>query len=332
MSKKYLLIPILMILGLLALVVVKNWNSDRTNRLLVSGNIEVDEVEISFKLAGRVIKREVDEGYTIKAGQIVAVLEYQELLNERDMRKAELVAAQARLKELQSGSLPQDVAQALSRLQSTQAEFERIRSDDQRQQTLFKREVISAKEYDASRASFDVAKANLEEAQKNLELLQTKTNVEKIKQAEAQVEQAAKSLAIAQTRLGYAILRSPVSGYVLSKNIDPGEFVNAGTPIVTAADLTKVWVRAYVNETDLGKVKLGQRVNVTTDSYPDKVYEGRITFIAGEAEFTPKTIQTEKERVKLVYRIKVDIYNPEQELKPGMPADGEILLTPEASA
>jgi len=133
-------------------------------------------------------------------------------------------------------------------------------------------------------------------------------------------------LALARTRLSYATVFSPLSGTVLSKNAEPGEFVAAGTPVVTVADLREVWLRGYIPETDLGKLRLGQEVAVTTDSYPGKKYEGRVTFIAQEAEFTPKSVQTQKERVKLVYRIKVTIANPAAELKPGMPADGAILL------
>jgi HlyD family secretion protein len=131
---------------------------------------------------------------------------------------------------------------------------------------------------------------------------------------------------VAETRLGYATLVSPLSGVVLSKNVEPGEYVAAGTPVITVGELVNPWLRAYINETDLGRVKVGQRVYVTTDTYPGKRYEGRISFIASQAEFTPKNVQTEKERVKLVYRVKVDIPNPHMELKPGMPADAEILL------
>jgi HlyD family secretion protein len=108
---------------------------------------------------------------------------------------------------------------------------------------------------------------------------------------------------------------------VLSHNIEPGEFVSAGTPIVTVADTLHTWVRAYVNQTDLGRVRLGQKLVVHTDTAPGKNFEGTVSFIASEAEFTPKTVQTAKERVKLVFRIKVDVANPQDELKPGMPAD-----------
>jgi len=133
-------------------------------------------------------------------------------------------------------------------------------------------------------------------------------------------------LAIAQIRRSYATLQSPVSGLVLSESVETGEYVTAGTPVVTVADLRQIWLRAYINEPDLGRVKVGQAVRVFTDTYPDKAYRGRITFISSTAEFTPKNVQTSQERVKLVYRIKIAVDNPDMQLKPGMPADAEILL------
>jgi HlyD family secretion protein len=111
---------------------------------------------------------------------------------------------------------------------------------------------------------------------------------------------------------------------VLSKNIEPGEYVAPGTPVVTVGDLVNVWLRAYIDEADLGRVKVGQKARVTTDTYPGRVYPGTISFISAEAEFTPKNVQTAKQRVKLVYRIKIDIQNPKMELKAGMPADAQI--------
>ncbi len=140
------------------------------------------------------------------------------------------------------------------------------------------------------------------------------------------MKQAKEALALAETRLGYATLSAPISGVVLSENVEAGEYVAPGTPVVTVGDLKNVWLRAYINETDLGRVKVGQAVRLTTDTFPDKVYKGHLSFIASEAEFTPKNVQTEKERVKLVYRVKIEIPNPRMELKPGMPADAEIVL------
>ena len=126
--------------------------------------------------------------------------------------------------------------------------------------------------------------------------------------------------------MGYATLTAPTSGVILSKNIEPMEYVAPGTSVVTLANLGQVWLRSYVEEADLGRVKVGQKAFITSDTYPGKRYEGRVSFIASEAEFTPKSVQTRKERAKLVYRIKVDIPNPAMELKPGMPVDAEIAL------
>ncbi len=170
------------------------------------------------------------------------------------------------------------------------------------------------------------ARAALRQAHERYNLIKKGPRQEDIDQARARLERARQALAIAETRLSYTTVAAPLSGVVLSQNLEPGMYAAPGTPVVTVGDLVNVWLRAYINETDLGRVKVGQPVRVTTDAYPGKHYEGRVSFIASQAEFTPKSVQTEKERVKLVYRVKIDIQNPQMELKPGMPADAEILL------
>ncbi|MFN3476405.1 MAG: HlyD family secretion protein [Candidatus Methylomirabilales bacterium] len=130
----------------------------------------------------------------------------------------------------------------------------------------------------------------------------------------------------AETQFGYTILKSPQAGVVLRKHVEPGEMIAAGTPIVTIADLQDIWLKIYIPEPQLGRIKLGQTAEITTDSYPGKVYKGRVTFINSEAEFTPKNVQTQEERVKLVFAVKISVDNPNQELKPGMPADAKVRL------
>ncbi|MGA2196717.1 MAG: efflux RND transporter periplasmic adaptor subunit, partial [Bryobacteraceae bacterium] len=134
------------------------------------------------------------------------------------------------------------------------------------------------------------------------------------------------SIAMIDSQLADTVQTSPVDGVVLVKSADVGEVLASGTTVVTVGDIDHPWLRGYVNETDLGRVRLGSKVKVTTDSYPGKVYDGRVTFIASEAEFTPKQIQTAEERVKLVYRVKIEMDNPKHELKSNMPADAEIVL------
>jgi HlyD family secretion protein len=184
--------------------------------------------------------------------------------------------------------------------------------------------VATDREFELADAAWKTSQARVHEVEQRLALLRKGPRAEQIEQARARLEQARQGLTLAETRLGYATLTAPFAGFILAKHIEPGEYVSPGTPVVTLGDLEHPWLRAYINETDLGRVKVGQRVVVTTDTYPDRRYEGRVSFLAAEAEFTPKNVQTRQERVKLVYRVKVDLANPHQELKPGMPADADI--------
>ncbi|MFQ5449296.1 MAG: efflux RND transporter periplasmic adaptor subunit [Nitrospinaceae bacterium] len=360
---------------------VKNEVAGEVIRL--SGNIEVTDAEVSFKIGGRVKERRVKEGETVRAGQTVARLESEDQAHEVEIRRSEVRAAEADLAELLAGSRPEEIAQAEAAVekaraaldellagsrpeeiaaseatvQRAKADMENLAIELKRYKKLFEDGVVSAETYDKARTNFkmaqaqvrqteellrmaregprkediDQARAALREVQERYALIKKGPRKEKIDQARARLEKAKASLALAQTQLGYTQVVSPLSGVVLSENIEPGEYVVPGTPVVTVADLGNVWVRGYINETDLGRVKVGQTAQVTSDTYPGKVYSGVVSFIASQAEFTPKNVQTEKERVKLVYRVKVDIRNPNMELKPGMPVDVEIFLTENTS-
>jgi len=325
MKKKVIIAIVLVVIAVAAVLYYGSTRSrDESGIIRVSGNIEVTTVELSFKLPGRVKERLVDEGETVKPGQIVARLDSEDLIQEVAGRRAEVNVARAALAEQENGYRKEDIAQARAAMDRVQADADRLRVDFARQQALYKKEVISRREFDASRAAYEGSQASVREARERLVLLQRGPRRETIDQARARLHDAEALLALAETRLGYAKLASSVNGLVLSKNIEPGEQVAAGTPVVTVGVLDSVWVRAYINETDLGRVKVGQKASVTTDTWPGRKYQGYVSFISSEAEFTPKNVQTEKERVKLVYRIKVVIPNPNRELKPGMPADAEI--------
>jgi HlyD family secretion protein len=307
---------------------VAAWLRSRGNgedgSLRVSGNIEVTAVDVSFKLPGRVVERAVDEGMTVSAGQLVARLDSADLEREVSVRDAEHQAVSAALRELTAGSRPQEIARAEAAVAAADAEEDRLSREYERAMSLFARDSISRQELERVQAAFEVAQQKGNEAKETLRLVAEGPRREQIEQARARVRQAKEALELSRTRLSYATIASPLSGIVLSKNVEPGDYVSAGTPVVTVGDLADVWLRAYIEETDLGRIKAGQPVDVTTDTYPGRKYEGRISFIASQAEFTPKSVQTRKERVKLVYRIKVAVANPSMELKPGMPADGVI--------
>jgi HlyD family secretion protein len=342
--------------------------------LKVSGNIETTEVEMSFKIPGRVEKRFVDEGEMVEKGRPIAELEDADLQQDVAQRTAELAAAKSLLDELREGSRKQEIEAAEAAMQkakftmddmqagpraqelaSAEAEVRAATAERDRADAAFKRAqelvgggAVSKDQYDLTKSTFEVATQRLHDADEKSKLLkagyrenqikaaeaayqQAKWQYDMIKegprrqeieQADAKVHQIKAALKLAETRLGYAKIVAPMTGMVLSKNIEPGEYVAAGTPIVTVGDLVNVWVRAYIPEELNGRVKFGQKVHVTTDN--GKTYEGTVAFISHEAEFTPKNVQTEKERVKLVYRIKINITNPAMDLNPGVPVDGFI--------
>ena len=284
-------------------------------------------------------------------------LQDQSTSQEIGQAEAAVKAAQARLQELLSGSRSQEINAAKASLDQAAADLELRKGDMERARSLFEKQYISAQEWDSARTAYEVAMANyargrenyalvvegprpeeilqaraqLEQTQAALRLATTKKiQVEVLKKeletAQAQVQESASALKVIQSQLEYCNLYAPTPGVVLVKNTEPGEYIVPGGAVITLGDIEKPWLKAFIHETDLGKVKLGQDVFVTTDSFPGKVYPGKVTFVSSEAEFTPKNVQTVKERVKLVYRIKVNLANPQHELKPGMPADAQIHL------
>jgi len=300
----------------------------RANEIVISGNIEVTDAQLGFKLSGRVVERPVFEGDHVKAGQLIARLDDAEQKEQLALSRAELAGFDAALAELEAGSRPQEIAAAEATVSSAEAERDRVRLDFVRQQDLRTKNVIADRDFEAAQASLKVAEANVVEAAERLKLVREGPRTETIQQARAHVAQAHASVALAEIHLADTQLISPLTGAVLSHNIEPGEFVSPGTPVVTVADTLHTWVRAYVNQTDLGRVRLSQKLVVHTDTALGKNFEGTVSFIASEVEFTPKTVQTTKERVKLVFRIKVDVANPQDELKPGMPADVVLPAAP----
>jgi len=292
----------------------------------VSGNIEATEVDVGFKVSGRIVSRFYEEGDWVEQGKVLAKLDDEDLRNRLEVARATLMSAQARLRKLLAGSRPEEIKQAEASLHQTQSDLKNKQIQYDRMQGLYERGVIAKEAFDNAETSYKIAQAAVQVAAENYQLVKEGPRKEDIEDARAQVEQARASVKLNETQLGYATLYSPISGVVLVKSGEIGEVVNVGTSILTIADVENVWLKAYIPETDLGKVKWGQDVIVTTDLRPQKKYMGRISFISSQAEFTPKQIQTEKERVTLVYRIKVDISNKDHELKPGMPADGRILL------
>ena len=276
---------------------------------------------------------------------------------DAEVKKAQAAvsAADARYQSLRTGSREEEIAEAAAARDKARTEWENRMADFKRIKDLYEGKIVSASQYDnaltgaeASRAAYLAAeeryklvkagprkeavmegKANLAGSGAALSAAEAGTReVEKmkldLKALHSQLDQARAALAIAEDDLRKSTLYAPFDAFVTVKDTEEKEFVQPGTPVVTLVDLDEVWVKTYVPETQLGRVRLGQEADVLSDTFPGKVYRGKVTFISPEAEFTPKNVQTKEERVKLVYRIKVTLTNPNQELKAGMPVDVKI--------
>lgn len=213
-----------------------------------------------------------------------------------------------------------------------EADLQQKKLDYERAQRLFSEDAISAQDRDLAETAQKRSQAAFHAAQQKYNEAVEGSRKEDIAIAQANLKEAAANLGMSRVNLGYTVLQAPGAGVITVRQAELGEVVVPGTPVVTLADLDHIWLRAYVAETDLGRIHWGQDAVVMTDTYPGRKYHGRISFIASDAEFTPKSVQTYKERVTLVYRIKIDIDSPTHELKPGMPADAHISLTPNTTS
>jgi HlyD family secretion protein len=365
-----------------------------TNPLRVSGNIEVTQVNASFKIPGRLLIRLVDEGQRVQAGQLIARLDPTDQTLRVNQAAAQLAYAKARLEELEAGSRIEEIQkaeagveqaqfalreletgsrrqeiveseaslqQAIAAQKGAESQYRLAQADFKRFKALYQAGGISKKDFDVADTRLDTAKnayaqavaqvrnvrqqlslrregprseqirqarAALAQAQAQYRLVKEGPRKETIDQARAQTDAARQVLAIAEQQLADTRLSAPFSGVVLSKSAEPGAYLNPGTPVVSIGQMDRVFLRAFINEPDLGRIHLGQKARVTTDAWPGKTYPGTLTFISSEAEFTPKAVQTFEERVKQMYRIKIELPNPNGELKAGMPADALLQVAP----
>jgi HlyD family secretion protein len=385
------LIPILVAVAVLAVagILWSNRKGRDQARIRLSGNMELTQVDISFKVSGKMIERTVNEGDAVKKGQLIARIDPVQTLRQKqaqqaslqsaemqlsqsvtsvawqkntleadiEMHKAEIRQAQATLEQLLNGSRPEEIQQAQAAVADARTQAEQARMDWDRAQILYKKDDISTAQRDQYQMRFNSTAALLRQAEERFALVKEGPRKEEIAAARAslgraqaalrvseanqfevkrreedlaarraEMERARAQLGVAESQLEDTSVYSPIDGVVMVKSAEIGEVLAAGATVVTIGDLDHPWLRGYIKETDLGRVELGQKVKLTTDTFPGKVYWGRVSFIASEAEFTPKQIQTTEERVKLVYRIKIAVDNSSHELKSNMPVDAEIEL------
>ena len=332
MRKKIILIIfIVLLLGVGGYVYYGQWKNQHSE-LYYSGVIEAKDAKIAFQANGRVTVVHVKEGQAVTNGQVLAELDDAEFQSRHDQAEASLdrsIKGQQQLETLLNvyqSTLPADVVRAEANVASARKVMEDTKKNKERYDALYQRRVIAEKEWDTVRLHYDTASSRLMEAEAILQ--QAKSNLKKIEMtrkdieaAQAQVQFARAVREQANIQTAYTKLHAPFDGVITSRNIEPGEVVSPSREVFNLANLSNVDLKIFVEETAIGKVKPGQAVDVKIDTFPNRIFKGTVSFVSPEGEFTPKIIQTQKERVKLVYLVKVSIPNPSYELKTGMPAD-----------
>jgi HlyD family secretion protein len=287
------------------------------------GNVDVRQVSLAFNASERVAAMRVSEGDRVRVGQVLAVLETTTLQLRIAQAQAQSRVQEQVLQRLQAGSRPQEIAQARASVAAAEAEANKARQQFQRVQGTSSStggRAVSRQELDAATAAQAVAEAQLQSARKGLQLTLAGPRKEDIGQAQAQLEAAKAELALMRQQLDDAELKAPVDAVVRSRLLEPGDMASPQRPAYALAITNPKWVRAYISETALGRVKPGQMAQVVIDSLPDRALAGRVGYISSVAEFTPKTVQTEDLRTSLVYEIRVNVDDPEDRLRLGMPA------------
>src|SRR5664279_1656520 len=300
---------------------VRNWltSGNGTGIIVVSGNIEAHQSILGFKtVQSRIIELPFDEGQWVKAGTVIARLDDSDY-----SQQVKIAEAAIEVQRRQLATTEQNLVAARKTVEADAADLELKKADFGRADTLLQKGAGTVQARDQANAALRQSTAASERDQ----ALQSAAE-RQVELAKANIRNANETLKMAQIVLGYTTLYAPFDGIIVVRQAELGEIMAPGTPVVTMADLDHVWLRAYINETDIGTVRLGQAVAVKTDTYPGKNYQGRVSFISSNAEFTPKSVETHAERVTLVYRIRVDISNPTHELVPGMPADAVLEALP----
>ena len=324
-------LPILIGLLVLAAVAVYFYprfkkKSQSENDVVLSGNIEAHESLVSFKVSGRIVELPVEEGQFVQAGALLAQLEDADYRQKVRIDEANVRVRKSNLALTLAGTREQEIKAAEQTMLDAKADLQQKKLDYERAQRLYSEDAVSAQDRDLADTALKRSQAAFQAAEQKYSEAREGSRKEDIEIAQSSLKEADANLGMSRVNLGYSTLRAPAAGVITVRQAELGEVVVPGTPVVTLADLDHIWLRAYLPETDLGRIRWGQDAVITTDTYPGKQYHGRVSFIASDAEFTPKSVQTYKERVTLVYRIKIDIDNPNHELKPGMPADAHIQL------
>ncbi len=304
-------------------------NGDQADGLTAAGTVEATEARLGFQAAGRIDSVAVREGDHVTAGAVLAVLDGEEWRARRAQAAAQVAAARALLREMERGFRREEIAQVRAARDAARQRLADAERDLARTERLYQGGAVSREAYDKAALAVEVATSQHAQADEQLKLTEAGPRPERIEAQRAQLAQAQGARDATEAALANTRVAAPFDGVVTVRHHEPGEIVAPGIAVLTIMNPADRWVRIYVKENRIGAVRLGSPATITSDTYPGREYEGEVVFIASEAEFTPKSVQTTEERVKLVFAVKVRIVgDPGQELKPGMPADVRLQLAP----
>ncbi len=304
----------------------QNTQPANKNRLTLYGNIDIREAQLAINGSEHISEIRVEEGDHVKKGQLLATLHTEILEAGVEQIEAQITAKKQTVMKLKAGSRPEEIYRANAQLKAAQAREESAKNTYRRQTQLLQKKLISPEEVENSRSLADAAADETEATRQTLNLLKKGSRKEDIAAAEAQLLALQAKLKLARQHLKDATLYAPADGIIRNRILQPGEMAFPQTPVLSLALINPVWVRAYLPETSLGKVPLGAKAEIHTDSYPDKTYSGWVGYISPTAEFTPKNVQTPELRTRLVYSVRIFACNPNDELRLGMPASVTIEL------
>jgi len=300
--------------------------------LVVYGNVDIRQVQLAFQGTEHIASMLVDEGDRVHVGELLATLDSEKLEQAVVRAGAQMAAQQQVVARLEAGSRPEEIRKARADVEAAAADALGAQLTYRRQKALIGRNLTSQEQVDTAKAAADAAHARLGAAREALALALAGPRQEDIAEAHATLRALQADLALARRQLDDAKLYARAEGVVQDRILEPGDMATPQTPVYTIALLNPVWVRAYLPESRLGRVAPGMRASVTTDSYPGKRYAGWVGFISPAAEFTPKSVETPELRTRLVYRMRVFVCNPENELRLGMPATVRIRLDQKPAA
>ena len=303
------------------------WSRHAAQTIDLSGTVDAHEVDLSFQVGGRILRLEADEGNSVNIGDALAELDPRDLELALDRARAQAGSAEKALAVLKAGSRVQDIRAGEAALRQAEADLRFALNQRERTEKLVADHFAPPQQLDTANDLVDVSTAKVEQARQTLSLLREGARTEDIERASADFDAAKAAAASAEQQLAYARLASTVAGVVSVRLAEQGQNVTAGQPVFRVAELDRPWVRIYLDENELPQVKLGQPALIQVDGLPGKTFNGHLSFISPEAEFTPKTVETRALRVDLVYRAKVDVDNATGALKIGMPADVRLAVT-----